>query len=215
MKGIDHFNRQALEILSGAELVNALDLSREDPRILDRYGVNDPAYQRDGAPRMIRNFLVPDASSKPAPASSLSTTAGGTGMAEIGMNFPSSRREFPPRSGLSALITDLHERGLDRDVSVVVWGEFGRTPKINANNSRDHWPRVTCALLAGGGMRTGQVIGSTDRTGGEVASRPVRFEEVFATLYHNVGIDLRHTTVEDANGRPQYLLSPGVIRSVS
>ena len=127
------------------------------------------------------------------------------------MNFPSSRREFPLLDqGLSALITDLHERGLDRDVSVVVWGEFGRTPKINANNSRDHWPRVTCALLAGGGMRTGQVIGSTDRTGGEVASRPVRFEEVFATLYHNVGIDLRHTTVEDANGRPQYLLSPGV-----
>ena len=211
MKGIDHFNRQALEILSGAELVNALDLSREDPRILDRYGVNDPAYQRDGAPRMIRNFLVARRLVEAgARVVSLNYSRwdwhGGDGM-----NFPSSRREFPLLDqGLSALITDLHERGLDRDVSVVVWGEFGRTPKINANNSRDHWPRVTCALLAGGGMRTGQVIGSTDRTGGEVASRPVRFEEVFATLYHNVGIDLRHTTVEDANGRPQYLLSPGV-----
>ena len=66
-------------------------------------------------------------------------------------------------AGLSALVTDLHERGLDKSVSVVVWGEFGRTPKLNGNNSRDHWPRVNAAVLAGGGMRTGQVIGETNR----------------------------------------------------
>lgn len=211
MDGMDHFNRQALEILSGAALVDALDLSKEDPRVLARYGVNDPAYQRDGAPRMIRNFLVARRLVEAgARVVSLNYSRwdwhGGDGM-----NFPSSRREFPLLDqGLSALITDLHERGLDRDVSVVVWGEFGRTPKINRMNSRDHWPRVNFALLAGGGMRTGQVIGETDRTGSEVAARPVRFEEVFATLYHNVGIDLPNTTLTDATGRPNYLVSTGV-----
>lgn len=211
MAGMDHFNRQALEILSGAELVNALDLSREDPRVLERYGVNDTVYQRDGAPRMIRNFLVARRLVEAgARVVSLNYSRwdwhGGDGM-----NFPSSRVEFPLLDqGLSALITDLHERGLDRDVSVVVWGEFGRTPKINQMNSRDHWPRVNFALLAGGGMRTGQVIGETDKIGGEVISRPVRFEEVFATLYHNVGIDLLNTTLVDATGRPNYLVSTGI-----
>jgi uncharacterized protein (DUF1501 family) len=108
------------------------------------------------------------------------------------------------------LITDLHERGLDKDVSVVVWGEFGRTPKINKRNSRDHWPQVSFALLAGGGMRTGQVIGATNRYGEHVTQRPVSFQEVFATLYHNVGIDVGSATVLDLHGRPQYLLDAGV-----
>lgn len=112
--------------------------------------------------------------------------------------------------GLAALLTDLHERGLDQDVSVVVWGEFGRTPKINKMNSRDHWPAVSFALLAGGGMRTGQVIGSTNRLGEQAQDRPVTFQEVFATLYHNVGIDTQTATVEDLHGRPQYLLDSGV-----
>ena len=126
------------------------------------------------------------------------------------MNFPMSREEFPLLDqGLSALVTDLHERGLENDVSVVVWGEFGRTPKINNNNSRDHWPRVSCAMLAGGGMKTGRVIGATDRLGGEAVERPVQFSEVFATLYHNLGIDVSKTTVNDLTGRPQYLVEPG------
>ena len=79
--------------------------------------------------------------------------------------------------GLSALVEDLHARGLDKDVSVVVWGEFGRTPKINKDAGRDHWPRVSCALLAGGGMRTGQVIGSTDRLADAPKDRPVTLPE--------------------------------------
>ena len=108
--------------------------------------------------------------------------------------------------GLSALIEDLHARGLDKDVSVVVWGEFGRSPKINKDSGREHWPKASFALLAGGGMKTGQVIGSTDRLGGEPASRPVYFGEVFATLYHNLGIDVTRTTVTDLSGRPQYLV---------
>jgi len=104
----------------------------------------------------------------------------------------------------------LHERGLDKDVSVVVWGEFGRTPRLNGMNSRDHWPRVNFALLAGGGMRTGQVIGASDRVGGEIVDRPVKFQEVFATLYHNIGIDVRTATVQDIQGRPQYLVDSGI-----
>jgi uncharacterized protein (DUF1501 family) len=124
-----------------------------------------------------------------------------------GDNFGALRQDLPLLDqGLSALIQDLHQRGLQDDVSVVVWGEFGRTPTINKDGGRDHWPRVSCGLLAGGGMKTGQVIGSTDRLGGEAVDRPVAFGEVFATLYHNLGIDVSSTTLTDLTGRPQYLV---------
>ena len=105
---------------------------------------------------------------------------------------------------------DLHERGLEKDVSVVVWGEFSRDPRITKDGGRHHWPRVNFAVLAGGGMRTGQVIGATDRLGQEVIERPISFQEVFATLYHNLGIDVRTATVDDRSGRPQYLVDSGV-----
>ncbi len=107
---------------------------------------------------------------------------------------------------VSALVEDLHERGLDKDCTVVVLGEFGRTPKISAQVGRDHWPQVNCALLAGGGMKTGQVIGATDRIAGEAVARPVTFGELFATLYHNLGIDSHRATLHDLTGRPQYLV---------
>ncbi len=113
--------------------------------------------------------------------------------------------------GVSALIQDLHDRGMDKDVSVVVWGEFGRTPTINKDGGRDHWPRVSCAMLAGGGLRHGQVIGATDRLGGEAVERPVYFGEVFATLYHALGIDVSKTTVNDYAGRPQFLVDNGLL----
>jgi uncharacterized protein (DUF1501 family) len=129
-----------------------------------------------------------------------------------GMNFPRSRQEFPLLDqGLSALITDLHERGMDIDVTVVVWGEFGRTPRINKNNSRDHWPRVTFALMAGGGLNHGQVIGKTDKNGSDIVDRPLKFQEVFATMYHALGINPRIASVRDTGGRPQYLVDPGTL----
>jgi uncharacterized protein (DUF1501 family) len=103
-------------------------------------------------------------------------------------------------------VTDLDDRGMLDDVSIVVWGEFGRTPRIGKNGGRDHWPEVSPALLAGGGMKVGQVIGETDRTGSKVTSRPVSFQEVFATLYKNLGIDAAGTTLADTSGRPQHLL---------
>ena len=211
LQGSDTFTQQAMSILTSSRLVEALDLSNEDPRILDRYGDNDPTYQRDGAPRMVRNFLVArrlvEAGARVVSMNfSRWDWHGGDGL-----NFPRSRQEAPLLDqGLSALVTDLHERGLDQDVSVVVWGEFGRTPKINKMNSRDHWPAVTFALMAGGGMRTGQVIGATNRLGEYPTQRPVTFQEVFATLYHNVGIDVRTSTVVDLQGRPQFLVDSGV-----
>src|SRR5262249_4992487 len=88
----------------------------------------------------------------------------------------------------------------------VVWGEFGRTPKINKEGGRDHWTAVGPALLAGGGMKVGQAIGSTDRHAGAVVSRPVHYQEVFATLYHNLGIDSARMVLTDPSGRPQHLL---------
>ncbi len=108
--------------------------------------------------------------------------------------------------GLTALIEDLDRHGMLDDVSVVVWGEFGRSPRINSQAGRDHWPQSSAVLLAGGGMRTGQVIGSTNRLGETPADRPVHYREVFATLYHQMGIDARTTTLTDLRGRPQYLV---------
>src|SRR5205814_6706701 len=108
--------------------------------------------------------------------------------------------------GLAALIQDLADRDLLKDVAVVVWGEFGRTPRINANAGRDHWPRVCSALVAGGGMRMGQVLGSTSRWGEEPRSRPVHFREVFATLYQRRGINIATTQFTDLARRPQLLV---------
>ena len=95
------------------------------------------------------------------------------------------------------------------DVSIVAWGEFGRTPRINKNGGRDHWPKVGPAFLVGGGIRGGQVIGATDRTASVATRRPVHFQDVMATLYRNLGIDSAATTIVDTRGRPQYLLDRG------
>ena len=100
------------------------------------------------------------------------------------------------------------------DVTVIAWGEFGRTPRINKDAGRDHWPQVSCALLAGGGMRTGQAIGATNRLGEYAKERPVAFGEVFATLYHNLGIDPETATINDPTGRPQHLVDHPVIREL-
>ena len=122
-------------------------------------------------------------------------------------NFNEARGALPLFDvGMSALIEDLDRRGLLEDIVVVAWGEFGRTPRINKNAGRDHWPNVCGALLAGGGMRHGQVIGSTSRWGEEPKDRPVHFREVFASLYDRLGIDVATTQFHDLAGRPQYLV---------
>ena len=103
-----------------------------------------------------------------------------------------------------ALVTDLRERGLDQEVAVVVMGEFGRTPRINGNAGRDHWNEAGCVLLAGGGLRMGQVIGTTDSRGERSRSQPIRYQNIFATLYHVLGIDPGQTLTD--MGRPLPLL---------
>jgi len=211
MEGVDGYLQQALDILTDSKLADALDLSKEDPRVLARYGTSDESFQRDGAPRMIENFCVARRLVEAGARFVSLNYSRWDWHGSDGMNFPMSREEFPRLDqGLSALVGDLHERGLDRDVSVVVWGEFGRTPRINQNNSRDHWPQVSCAMLAGGGMPGGQVIGATNKNGEYAVERPVKFQEVFATLYHNIGLDVERIRAFDAAGVPHNLVDDGI-----
>jgi uncharacterized protein (DUF1501 family) len=210
MRGIDTFTQQAMGLLTSSRLADALDLSKEDPRIVERYGTGDPTKFMDGngAPRVPQSLLVArrliEAGARVVTLNYSKWDWHGGSNNSI---FKREAEDFPHFDKcVSALVEDLHERGLDKDCTVIVWGEFGRTPIISNQVGRDHWPRVNCALMAGGGMQTGQVIGATDRLGGEAISRPVTFSEVYATLYRNLGIDTTSTTVADLNGRPQYLL---------
>jgi hypothetical protein len=204
MEGLDAFNQQAFGVLTSSQLLNALDLGREDKRIVERYGKGDPKTHGDAAPMLTEQFLM---ARRLVEAGARFVTVAFGFWDYHGKNFDNARKDLPLLDrGVSALVQDLHDRGLDKDVSVVVWGEFGRTPTINKDGGRDHWPRVSCAVLAGGGMKTGQVIGATDRLGGEASERPVHFQEVFATLYNRVGIDVNKATINDLTGRPQFLV---------
>ena len=204
MDGLDTFNQQAMGVLTSSRLVEALDLAKEDPKVVERYGKGDPTPRGDAAPRMPEQFLL---ARRLVEAGARVVTVAYGFWDYHSNNFATAKEDMPLfDQGVSALIEDLHARGLDKDVAVVVWGEFGRSPKVNKDGGRDHWPKASCALLACGGMKTGQVIGSTDRLGGEPASRPVKFGEVFATLYHHLGIDVNRATVTDLSGRPQFLV---------
>lgn len=206
----DAFHQQAFGILTSSRLADALDLDQEDAKIRDRYGRGSsaPAGYGDAGPIMNDYFLA--ARRLVQAGVRVVTLAYGRwdwhGRPH-GTNFENARDHLPIfDQGLSALLDDLADSGLSEDVSVLVWGEFGRTPRINKNGGRDHWPQVACALLSGGGMRTGHVIGSTNRFAEVPKERPVHFHEVFATLYHNLGIDVNHLTLNDLSGRPQYLV---------
>ena len=204
MKGMDNFHQQAFGVLTSSQLATALDISKEDPKTIERYGKGTEKLTADGCWKRLDQFLM---ARRLVEAGARCVTLGFSRWDWHSGNFNRARTDFPLLDqGVSSLVQDLHDRGLDKDVSVVVWGEFGRTPKINKNGGRDHWPRVSCALLAGGGMNHGQVIGATDRLGGEATERPVHFQEVFSTLYHSAGIDARRTTVDDLGGRPRYLV---------
>lgn len=212
LAGLESQYEAAFGILTSSKLVEALDLEREDPQVRDRYGrgASENAGYGDAGPLM-NDYLL--AARRLVEAGARVVTLG-YGRWDWhgrphGTNFENARDHLPIfDQGLTALLDDLHERGLDKDVSVVVWGEFGRTPVINKNGGRDHWPQVACAMLAGGGMRTGQVIGSTNRLGEHPKERPVHFQEVFATLYRCLGIDVSRTMLPDVSGRPQFLVDP-------
>lgn len=206
MEYVDEFDQQAFGILTSSKLAEALDIDKEDPKLRDRYGRprNKPG---DDFPPNIDDYIM---ARRLVEAGARCVTLSSSEWDWHGNNFKRAREELPMLDqGVTALVQDLHDRGMEKDVSVVVWGEFGRTPKINKNAGRDHWPKVSCVLLAGGGMRTGQVIGATDRWAAEVKDRPVHFQDVFATLYHNMGIDIQSATITDLDGRPHYLVDDG------
>ncbi len=205
MEGMDAFGQRALDVLTSSKLIDALDLSKEDPKTVERYGDGKPyRYQYDGAPTCNDQLLIARRLIE-AGARVVSLSYGRWD--SHGQNFDLVRDHGGKLDQcLSALIDDLDARGMLDDVSIVVWGEFGRTPKINASAGRDHWNNVSCAFLAGGGMRTGQAIGATNRLGEEPIERPVHMQEVVATLYHNLGIDTASITIPDPTGRPQYLV---------
>lgn len=204
MAGLDAFSQQAFGILTSSKLADALNVELEDPALRDRYGRGFPVNRDDGGPRLLDNFLV---ARRLIEAGARCVTLSFSRWDWHNNNFGQAREDMPMLDqAVTALIEDLENRGMLNDISVVVWGEFGRTPKINSEGGRDHWPQVSTALLAGGGMRHGQVIGATNRLGEYASERPVHFQEVFATLYKSLGIDVETTTFEDLQGRPQFLV---------
>jgi uncharacterized protein (DUF1501 family) len=216
VQAMDAFTAQAFGLLTSSRMADALDLSKEPARVVERYGTGDPKVFMDGngAPRVPQSLLL---ARRLVEAGARVVTLnyskwdwhGGKNVEGRADNsiFTREAEDFPVFDRcVSALVEDLHERGLDGDCTVVALGEFGRTPKISAQVGRDHWPQVNGALLAGGGMKTGQVIGATDRNGGEAVARPVTWGELFATLYQNVGINTHLATLPDLTGRPQYLV---------
>lgn len=204
LDGMDAFNEQAFNVLTSSKLLDALDVEKEDPKLRDRYGRGSMDRVSDGGPKCLDHFLV---ARRLIEAGVRCVTLAFARWDWHGNNFGQGRIYMPMLDqAVSALVEDLDNRGMLDDVSVVVWGEFGRTPRINDGGGRDHWPQVSCALLAGGGMRTGQVIGETNRLGEVPKDRPIHFQEVFSTLYRQLGIDVENTTIPDHAGRPQYLV---------
>jgi hypothetical protein len=203
LQRMDTSYRQAFEVLTSSRLVDALDLGKESRAVRDRYGHGSPRHQGDGAPLWNDQLLM---ARRLVEAGVRCVTVGYGFWDTHGGNFNHLRNNLPVfDQGISALVTDLHQRGLDRDVTVVVWGEFGRMPRINRDAGRDHWAPVNCALLAGGGMPTGQVIGATDRIGAYATVRPIHYRDILATVYHNLGID-PHTSIRDMLDRPVAIL---------
>jgi hypothetical protein len=201
---LDAAQQRALGVLTSSKLLEALDVSREPMHVRERYGDGKPyQFQFDGAPTVNEQLLM---ARRLVEAGVRCVTLSYGRWDSHGKNFDLVRDHGAKLDQcLTALIEDLESRGMLQDVLVVVWGEFGRTPRINNGAGRDHWPQVSCALLAGGGIKTGQAIGSTNRLGEFAATRPVSFGEIFATIYHTLGLNPATTTILDPTGRPQHL----------
>src|SRR5205085_10910261 len=178
LRAVDAMTERALGVLTSSRLVEALDLSRESEKVRARYGDGKPyQYQYDGAPTVNDQLLM---ARRLVEVGVRCVTLSYGRWDSHGENFKLVRDHGSKLDqGFSALIDDLEMRGMLDDVTVIAWGEFGRTPRINPQAGRDHWPQVSCALLAGGGMRTGQAIGATNRLGEYAKERPVTFQDVF------------------------------------
>ncbi|MEX2120215.1 MAG: DUF1501 domain-containing protein [Pirellulales bacterium] len=189
--GIDAFRQRALEIITSPGARDAFDLSKESPRTHERYG------------KFCQDFLLARRLVE-AGVSVVTLKVGDWDTHEH--NFRDMRDQLPQLDqGFHALVTDLHDRGLGNDVAVVMWGEFGRAPRISRIAGRDHWPEAGAAILAGGGFAAGQAIGATDAHAGQSRGTPYTPSNVLATLYHHLGIDPLLTIPDHAN-RPMHLL---------
>jgi Protein of unknown function (DUF1501) len=211
ISGLGRFQAKALEMISSPQVRDAFDFSKESPKTIDRYGRGKYTHQAD------KNILY-DWDVKPFILARRLVEAGvrvvtlSVGSWDHHSNpnqhiFQSYRHVLPVLDqSITALVTDLEERGLSEDVLVVVLGEFGRTPKVSyPGPGREHWADAGCVLMAGGGLKMGQVIGETDSRAEKSRSGHISFQNIVATLYHVLGINLR-ATLPDFNGRPQYLL---------
>ena len=204
------FHDRAFEVLTSSKVVDALDVSKESQKVRDRYGRGSPKHLGDGGPMWNDQLLM---ARRLIEAGSRVVTVAYGFWDTHGSNFKYLKQHLPLfDAGISALIEDIYARGLDKDVTVCVWGEFGRTPKINKDAGRDHWARVNSAILAGGGMRTGQVIGTTDGIAGEAKNDPIPYPNVLATVFRNLGLD-PHGMVYDVSNRPNPIL-PSTVQTI-
>jgi hypothetical protein len=210
---IDSKTAQAFDVLTGSKLLKALDLSKEDPRTRARYGTGQPFnFTYDGAPTNNELMLI---SRRLVEAGCRVVTLTFGRWDSHGDNFNLVRDHGGKLDmALSALVEDLEARDMLDDVTVIAWGEFGRTPRINPGKGRDHWPQLNSAWIAGGGLNHGQVIGASNRLGEYATERPVHVQEVVATLYHAIGLPPTKTTVMDPAGRPQYLTDKEPIKEL-
>lgn len=196
--GIDRFSREAMEIVTGAQAQRAFDLSREDSATRDRYGRTSAGQACLLARRLVE-----------AGVTLVKVLSGGEWDTHAN-NFATLKNKSLPLvdQALATLVADLYERGLDRRVLVLVCGEFGRTPTINAAAGRDHWPGAFSVLFSGGGLSVGQVVGATDRRAAHPITRPYSPGDVLATVYRHLGIDTSRE-FHDRSGRPMRVLNEG------
>ncbi|MGE3803505.1 MAG: DUF1501 domain-containing protein [Gemmataceae bacterium] len=199
----DVFTRRALDILSSPQVRDAFDLSREPAAAREKYGKDARTRVAGFTSPNPEQFLL---------ARRLVEAGTRVVTLQVGQwdthskNFEYLRHALPVIDrAIHALITDLHERGLDKEVAVLMWGEMGRTPKINQGGGRDHWADSGFAFFAGGGLQMGQAIGATDSRGERAKGKRYSVQNVLSTVYRVLGID-PETTLIDHTGRPQYLL---------
>ncbi len=191
MNGMDSFTQRAFDMIASGLVRKALDLKNEDPRTRERY-------------KGVEQFLT---ARRLVEAGVGCVTLSYGGWDTHDSNFKTLARQLPMLDrGIAALIQDLHDRGMQDDVVTVVWGEFGRTPKINNSNAgRDHWSPVMSALVAGGGLKMGQAIGASTARGETPKDRPYKVPHLLSTLYKAMGIDPSQT-FPSGSGRPMYVL---------
>lgn len=198
LNGLDEFSQQAYDMISSSTARNAFDMSQENEGTLKRFGDGELGQSCLLACRLIE-----------AGTRFVTITTGGWDMHQ-GI-FDRLSKSLPSLDqGLSSLLVTLAERGLLDTTSVIVTGEFGRTPKVNARGGRDHWPRAMFVLLAGGGMKTGQVIGASDAKGEGPANEAITPDDVAASLYHSLGIDY-HKEYHTDTGRPVMIVRNGSV----